>query len=148
MLCLEGLLQTKLPRPTYLDYATEENDYAVGFKPESEPDDLPTAREGRRQLLAHYRIERDRSLVEKKKDAVREATGGLACEVCNFDFRIYKRLGEGFCEVHHLRPLSEEISTVETSLDDLAIVCANCHRMIHRTGHAMSLSSVRASLES
>jgi 5-methylcytosine-specific restriction protein A len=148
MLHLEKLLETKLPRPSYRDNAAEENDSALQLKPELEPFDLPAAVEGRRQLVSHYDIERDKNIIEDKKNAVRKATGSLACEVCNFDFRVYRGLGEGFCEVHHLRPLSEVTSTVETSLDDLAIVCANCHRMIHRNGQARSLASVRALIES
>jgi len=147
---LERLLRTKLPRPAYLDSGATGNDPSpVQSEPDLEPlDDLPAASEGGRQLFTHYRIERDRSLIERKKNAVRKATGGLACQVCDFDFSIYKKLGEGFCEVHHLHPLSEITSSVHTSLEDLAIVCANCHRMIHRNGQARPLSSVRASLRS
>jgi hypothetical protein len=147
---LERLLRTKLPRPAYLDNAATANDRsAVQSEPDLEPfDDWPAASEGRRQLFTHYRVERNRSLIERKKNAARKATGGLACEVCNFDFSTYEKLGEGFCEVHHLRPLSELASNVHTSLEDLAIVCANCHRMIHRNGQARLLSSVRASLRS
>ena len=145
---LERLLRTKLPRPAYLDNAATANDRsAVQSERDLEPfDDWPAASEGRRQLFTHYRVERNRSVIERKKNAVRKATGGLACEVCNFDFSTYEKLGEGFCEVHHLRPLSEIASNVHTSLEDLAIVCANCHRMIHRNGQARPLFSVRASL--
>lgn len=147
---LERLLRAKLPRPDDLDDAATGNDRsAVQSEHELEPfDDSLAASEGRPQLITHYRLERKRSLIERKKNDVSKATGGLACEVCDFDFRIYKKLGEGFCEVHHLRPLSEITSSVQTSLEDLAIVCANCHRMIHRNGQARPLSSVRASLRS
>lgn len=144
MLHLERLLQTELPR-SFPDDATEENDRSES---EFKPFDWPTAHEGRRQLAAHKKIERNPAIIKQKKNAVTKATGGLACEICTFDFRRYKGLGEGFCEVHHLRPLSEALSIVETSLDDLAVVCANCHRMIHRNGKALSLSDIQASLAS
>jgi 5-methylcytosine-specific restriction enzyme A len=39
-----------------------------------------------------------------------------------------------FAEVHHIKPLSE-LKGIKHETDpktDLAILCANCHRMIHR----------------
>jgi len=60
--------------------------------------------------------------------------GRLRCEVpgCGFDFEaVYGGLGTGFAEVHHLSPLAKMDGPVETTLNDLAVVCANCHRMIH-----------------
>jgi hypothetical protein len=61
----------------------------------------------------------------------------LCCEVpgCGFDFEhTYGDIGHEYAEVHHLKPLSDMSSQTITRLDDLAIVCANCHRMIHRGG--------------
>ncbi len=60
--------------------------------------------------------------------------GFLACEVCDFNFEDkYKSLGRGFAECHHRKPLSELTQENKIQLKDLAIVCANCHRMLHRT---------------
>ena len=42
-------------------------------------------------------------------------------------------LGDGFIEVHHLAPLFSDSQPRRTTLDDLLLVCSNCHRMIHRT---------------
>lgn len=93
-----------------------------------------SAQEGNPRLTAHLRRERNAKLVEKKKTAVRKATGKLCCEVCGFDFKEeYGELGEGFCEVHHLTPLHLSDGNTTTTLEDLAIVCSNCHRVIHRT---------------
>ena len=79
----------------------------------------------------HRRRERDPKIVKRKKEAVLRETGQLACKVCGFDFaRTYGERGEGFIECHHTRPLSEGGAAM-TRLDDLALVCANCHRMIH-----------------
>ena len=61
-------------------------------------------------------------------------TGTLKCETCSFDFKdIYGKLGEGFAECHHKKPVSQLRNNEKTKLDDLAILCANCHRMIHRS---------------
>ncbi|MGH9512905.1 MAG: HNH endonuclease [Terriglobales bacterium] len=90
--------------------------------------------EGGRKLFRHFAIERSRRLVLDKRRSVLDKTGALACEVCSFDFSVtYGDLGEGFCEVHHKTPLSVLNKGTQTKLDDLAIVCSNCHRMIHRS---------------
>lgn len=116
--------------------------------PESPPEmlDLPEpTTEGRRMLVQHLIRERNRALIERKKRAVLESEGRLACEVCGFDFReCYGSLGDGFCEVHHRLALSDTSAEVRTTLDDLAVVCANCHRMIHRGGETRELSAVRS----
>ena len=41
-------------------------------------------------------------------------------------------LGDGFVECHHRTPLAALPGVTTTRLTDLAIVCANCHRMLHR----------------
>ena len=59
--------------------------------------------------------------------------GKLICEVCRFDFAIhYGDYGKGFIECHHTQPLETLPEGHQTHLDDLALVCSNCHRMIHR----------------
>lgn len=96
-------------------------------------DDLDVAAsEGDVRLVEHLRRERNRTLVErKKKDALRKH-GRLICECCGFDFQnFYGELGRDFCEVHHAKPLADGGKRM-TPLHDLAIVCSNCHRIIHR----------------
>ena len=76
-----------------------------------------------------------------------EETNCLKCEVCDFDFRAtYGDLGEGFAECHHVLPLAELAPGTKTKLRDLAILCANCHRMAHRKG-GVSLNGLRERLK-
>lgn len=90
--------------------------------------------EGRKKFVTHLRRERKPEIVEAKKKRVLKETGRLKCEVCDFDFKEkYGELGEDFAEAHHRAPLSAVESEIETTLDDLVILCSNCHRMIHRT---------------
>jgi 5-methylcytosine-specific restriction protein A len=92
-----------------------------------------SAIEGNPRLVAHLRRERSPSLAKKKKQSVLSATGKLCCEVCRFDFKAtYGQYGHEFCEVHHLIPISKMRHGDTTKLTDLAIVCSNCHRIIHR----------------
>jgi hypothetical protein len=103
--------------------------------------------EGARILVAHLRRERDGNLVKLKKQRVVSEGGRLTCEICGFDFEEkYGVLGAGFCEVHHRLPLGEREVESETKLGDLAIVCANCHRMVHRTSPILSIEDLRARL--
>lgn len=91
-----------------------------------------SAVEGNPRLVAHLRRERNSSLTEKKKKSVLSATGRLCCEACGFDFEeMYGKNGRGFCEVHHLKPISKMTIGETTKLVDLAVVCSNCHRIIH-----------------
>jgi predicted HNH restriction endonuclease len=94
-----------------------------------------SAVEGTLQLKSHYRRERSRKLIAQKKEQYKKLNGLLRCEVCGLSFvDVYpKSLSEEFIEVHHKTPLSQIESTIRTTLDDLLLVCANCHRMIHRT---------------
>lgn len=97
--------------------------------PIDEDDEAP---EGRVLARLHRTRERNRKLIEKKKAAVLRATGRLACEVCAFDFgERFGELGQGFIECHHVIPLASAVARV-TALKDLALVCSNCHRMLHR----------------
>lgn len=90
--------------------------------------------EGRLLTRVHKTRERNKAIVNKKKQNVLKKTGALKCETCSFDFKdIYGKLGEGFAECHHKKPVSQLRNNEKTKLDDLAILCANCHRMIHRS---------------
>ncbi|OLV18376.1 HNH endonuclease [Deinococcus marmoris] len=102
--------------------------------------------EGRVLEQLHRRHERNRTAVRKKIAQVLAATGKLACEACGFDFQaMYGERGEGFAECHHIVPLSEA-GERKTRLDELAIVCANCHRMIHRASPMWTVEEVRQHL--
>ncbi len=69
-----------------------------------------------------------------KLRAAAVAYHGVTCKVCGFDFgKVYGERGEGYVEVHHLRPVSS--LGKETKVDpksDMTVLCSNCHRMIHR----------------
>lgn len=103
------------------------------------------AKEGGKRLTTHFVRERNRGIINAKKKQVLSQTDRLVCEVCTFDFeKTYGAIGEGFCEVHHLIPLSETESETATRLDDLAVLCSNCHRMIHKTNPLMTVEKLRS----
>jgi len=111
--------------------------------PESEEDEDQVV-EGRVLFRVHRARERNRALVRKKKSKVKAETGRLACEVCDVDFgERYGELGDGFIECHHRLPLSKASGRRRTYLSDLALVCPNCHRMLHRSGPFITVEDLR-----
>lgn len=109
-------------------------------------DDEISALEGevRRGLILHRR--RERTLRDAKiAAALRKNDGRLFCEVpgCGFDFwTTYGEIGRNYAQVHHLDPLGRRPQPRRTSLDGLAIVCANCHAMIHYGGQCRNMKSL------
>ncbi|RWA98163.1 HNH endonuclease [Mesorhizobium sp.] len=62
----------------------------------------------------------------------------IKCEACDYAISPKDQLiwGTGF-ELHHLMPWAEMQEGVERELiaDDFAVLCATCHRAIHRSDH-------------
>jgi len=114
--------------------------------PDIEADDI-SAREGAVSTRRHLHRERDGTIIAAKRQQVLAAIGRLACSVCGFDFqRFYGEIGAEFCEVHHLRSLADTDGEVETRLEDLAIVCSNCHRMLHRSHPFLTLEQLKSKI--
>ena len=94
--------------------------------------DMQEAPEGSLLTQTHVTRERNRHLVKRKKASVLAARGYLACEACSFDFEdVYGPRGNGFIECHHTKPVHTLRPGDITRINELALVCANCHRMIH-----------------
>ncbi len=90
------------------------------------------APEGKIRTRSHIVRERNRKLVQRKKESVLRKTGRLVCAACGFDFaKKYGERGEGFIECHHTKPLSDLERGSKTHLKDLVLLCSNCHSMIH-----------------
>ena len=104
-------------------------DDLIGIQ-ESESEYKTGKTEGGKKVVTSSKYERKPSV---RKDAIE--IHGLECVACGFNFEgFYGDWGKGFIEVHHIQPLSENKGEeIETNPEkDLAVLCANCHRMIHR----------------
>ena len=114
--------------------------------PASGVDEDAAVEEGGLLLRRHLQRER-RSGIRAKKVAHVLAQGlALECQVCGFDFaRTYGPRGDGYIECHHIVPL--HVTGVRTTrLADLILICANCHRMIHRGSPWLTPDQLRESL--
>ena len=87
--------------------------------------------EGREVERRHKARERNQALIKRAKDKFKQKHGHLYCQICRFDFsRSYGEIGNDFIEAHHTVPISS--GEVKTKVKDIAMVCSNCHKMLHR----------------
>lgn len=122
-------------------------DLPLGADPDLDAIEGDGVIEGEARLVAHLHRERNPALAKRKKEEVLRTTGRLACEACDFEFgKVYPVIGDNFCEVHHRAPLALASKARVVKLADLAILCANCHRMIHRTRPVESVLDFRRRL--
>jgi hypothetical protein len=96
----------------------------------------------KRKYRVHKRIERNPAA-----GAAAKKLHGFTCQACDFDYSsFYGNLGTGFIEAHHLRPISK--LQLGEAVDynvatDFAVLCSNCHRMIHRMADPSDLAGLR-----
>jgi len=103
--------------------------------------------EGRMVYRMHRSRERNRNLVKRVKERAKHREGKLSCVACGFNFAdTYGPLGADYIECHHTQPLSEMGEDSATRLEDMALVCSNCHRMLHRKRPWLSLDELAATL--
>ncbi|GMT42800.1 MAG: hypothetical protein IEMM0002_1211 [bacterium] len=90
--------------------------------------------EGKIAEKIHKSRERNPAVIRKAKDLFKQKEGRLYCQVCEFDFYDrYGEIGRDFIEGHHTGiPISESKGEMKTKVKDIALVCSNCHRMLHR----------------
>lgn len=101
--------------------------------------------EGRKKYAMHHSRERDQAITRQAKKVRFQQTGKLECEVCDFDFSLaYGHRGDGFIEAHHRVPVAKLDGKTLTKLEDLSLVCSNCHRMLHRGNPLLTVEELRS----
>ena len=85
-------------------------------------------------MRVHLVRERNNKVVKEAKRLFKLSHNGrLYCEVCGFDFsERYGKIGDGFIEAHHKVEFSKTNGEHEIKPSDFAMVCSNCHSMLHR----------------
>lgn len=107
----------------------------------SSTDDFP---EGKLVERKHKARERSSRLVSVAKERLIKEKGRLFCIACGFDFeKKYGKRGRGYIEAHHTIPVSEMRPGDKTKVEDIALVCANCHRILHRTRPWLKMDKLR-----
>lgn len=108
------------------NFNTHDNDVDITEDDEGFP-------EGKKKLRIHVCRERNYKVIKEAKIKYKEKHGKLICEICSFSFEEkYGKIGEDFIEGHHVIPVSELKECDATRVEDIVMVCSNCHKMLHR----------------
>jgi 5-methylcytosine-specific restriction enzyme A len=95
-----------------------------------------------RKYRYHLSLDRNKRLVSEVK-----RIHGYSCEVCGMNFeKAYGPIGEEYIEAHHKLPLHllKENGPVSLSAkNDFAVVCSNCHSMLHRDDSKITFDEFR-----
>ncbi len=70
---------------------------------------------------------------------------GYSCSICGFNFeKTYGKIGSRYIEVHHLKQVADvgEEYLVDP-VNDLRPVCANCHRILHKSRPPISIEELK-----
>jgi hypothetical protein len=117
---------------------------AKGMGGNDDEDEFP---EGKESYKKHKSRERNSKVVKLAKLRRFQETGKLECEACGFDFvKVYGERGKGFIEAHHTIPFASVQGETRVRAKDLALVCSNCHRMLHRLRPLMKAEDLKRHL--
>lgn len=118
-----------------------------GLHPSAELDGKSTKEELEeiRRYKMHRRIERNSQAAKKVKEY-----HGYDCQACGMNYeKKYGTIGRNFIEAHHLKPLSQLVegeAVTYNIANDFAVLCANCHRMIHRMPLLNSIGDLKETI--
>ena len=95
--------------------------------------------EGMEDVTNSKKYKRSKLLRDRAIKHFSDENGRIKCKICDFDFEeVYGEQGKAYIEIHHQKPVfqfdGDDIKkTISEALENLLPVCANCHRMIHRS---------------
>lgn len=101
--------------------------------------------EGEELLVTHRSHERNAGVVNASKALFKaNHQGRLFCEVCGFDFKEkYGERGADFIEAHHAKPIAARNKNEPTKVEDIVLLCSNCHSIIHRKQPWLSILQLK-----
>lgn len=107
-------------------------------------DNTYSVKEGKSKYRKHLVRERNNKIIKFAKIKFKKEKGKLYCEICKFDFeKVYGKIGIDFIEGHHDIPISELKENQETKIEDISLVCSNCHKMLHRRKPWLTISELK-----
>ena len=112
---------------------------------EADGDGLSVTLSQAKRYRQHRSIERQSGHAKKVKEAL-----GTRCMGCDLEMEdVYGEIGRGLIHAHHLVPLSNLENETEVRLNprkDFAVLCPNCHSIIHRLDDVADIGKLRSSL--
>ena len=111
--------------------------------PDTEPFDEKDRIEGRLTEAKVLRRQRNRAARQKCLE-----DSNYTCYVCGFNFeKAYGKIGKGFLEVHHTKPLASYDEEHIIPQSELCALCSNCHSMVHRTREVLDVDELKRMFE-
>lgn len=106
--------------------------------------------EGRLLARIHVYKERDKGFAVLVKKHYKAKNGGkLVCDACGLDpVEKYGANGERCMEAHHRIPIEQLQPDSITRVEEMAVVCASCHRIIHSEKPCIPVEDLAAALKS
>lgn len=116
---------------------------SYGFKAAT-PAEIKTYADGKPKLVTYKTYDRN---PDARQACIEHY--GYDCAVCGFNFgKVYGELGREFVEVHHLRQVADVGEEhLVNPVEDLRPVCANCHRMLHKSRPPLGVDALRFKLK-
>lgn len=113
--------------------------------PETDLEEEIFGREGRLLTRIHAYKERDRGFAKQAKKYYRNKNGGcLLCEACGLQpVEFYGSDGEHCIEAHHKVPIEQLQPDSIVTVDQMAMLCASCHRIVHSQKVCLTIDQVR-----
>jgi len=100
------------------------------------------AKEGEKYRAEATFRKRNRALIEAKK-----AASDGRCDVCRFRFKDrYGRLMPDCLVAHHVKPIGRRKRSAKTTLEDIALLCPNCHAAVHTEDPPIPLEKIQKRL--
>lgn len=97
-------------------------------------------------IIERKRLKRSRSIERQGNHRRFIHEKGFTCEACGWSIGIHEQdvWGASF-ELHHLNPFSdlEEGESRKLGIDDFAVLCASCHKAIHRTEYVSDIETFK-----
>lgn len=121
------------------------------LSPEMPDDDevgIAQAPEGRVFTRVHLARERNPRLVKECKRRFLKKHKRLYCEACGFDFGSkYGNDKGGIIDCHHTNPVHTLDAGHQTKVEDLVLLCSNCHRVVHSNRQWLTIPELIRRLE-
>lgn len=105
--------------------------------------------EGKERFIEHRKAEhiRNPELVRAAKEQFLARDPHMCCEVCGYSFFLtFGAAGAGYIEAHHTVPVHTMQPDHLSRVEDLAMVCSNCHVMLHRIDPLPTIEELRRRL--
>lgn len=100
--------------------------------------------EGKEFLGIHIKKERNPLVKKAVIQKFKSHNKAVFCEACGFNFyENYGELGKDYIECHHTKPIHQMNGETETRIEDMVLLCSNCHRMVHRNFPMLSVDELK-----